>query len=63
MVRANLSVEDEKHAGLISRIASKAGLSRKEATSLQEGKEGSGLVYEYEGSRWSLEDGMSTILA
>ncbi|KAI9632140.1 uncharacterized protein MKK02DRAFT_20978 [Dioszegia hungarica] len=48
--------EDEKHAGLISRIASKAGLSRKEATSLQEGKEGSGLVYEYEGSRWSLED-------
>jgi hypothetical protein len=43
---------------LVGRVASKAGLGEKEVKALKEKKDGSGLVYEYEGGKWSLEDGM-----
>lgn len=32
-------------------------MSRVEAQALRDRKEGAGLVYEYDGSRWALEDG------
>jgi hypothetical protein len=49
--------DGEQYDGLIDRIAKKAGLGSEEVSALKQGKDGSGLVYEFEGGRWSLEDG------
>lgn len=50
-------LDDESFAAFLDRIAPKAGLQTKDVQALKEGKDGSGLVYEYEGERYSLEDG------
>jgi hypothetical protein len=47
---------------LLDRIASKSGLSTAEQTALKGRKEGAGIIYEFEGERWSLEDGRSFLL-
>lgn len=54
--------DGEEYSDLVSRIASKASLSKDDVTALKEGKDGAGLVYEFEGGRWSLEDGESSFL-
>ena len=46
----------------MERIISKAGLNKDESTAVKEGKEGAGLVYEFEGGRFSLDDGEPTRL-
>ena len=54
-----MGIDGEGYAKMIDRIATKAGLSTEDATALKEGKDGAGLVYEFEGSRFALEDGVS----
>lgn len=49
--------DGESFAKLQDRIVEKAGLSRVEAQAVRDRKDGAGLVYEYDGSRWALEDG------
>jgi hypothetical protein len=56
-VQADHPVDGEGYAGLIDRIVIKAGLDKPEAESVRRGKDGAGLVYEFDGARWSLEDG------
>ncbi len=51
--------DGESFNSLLDRIAAKSGLSHAEQTSFKGLKEGSALQYEYEGERWSLEDGTS----
>ncbi|RSH89657.1 hypothetical protein EHS25_002208 [Saitozyma podzolica] len=48
--------DGEGYAGLIDRIVIKAGLDKPDAESVRRGKDGAGLVYEFDGARWSLED-------
>lgn len=50
-------VEDEDQATLLQRILGKLSLGKEETEAIQEGKDGAGLVYEFEGGRWSLDDG------
>ena len=49
--------DGESFQSLISRIVSKSGISSAEQKAIQERKDGAGVVYEFEGERWSLEDG------
>lgn len=49
--------EGESHSSLVARIVKKAGYSEEEQKAVKSGKDGAGLVYEFEGARWSLEDG------
>ena len=58
---ASLIPDDETFAAFLDRIAPKAGLQQKDVQTLKEGKDGSSLVYEYEGERYSLEDGSSAL--
>jgi hypothetical protein len=51
--------DDETFNTFLERIAPKAGLQQQDIQALKQGKDGSGLVYEYEGQRYSLEDGSS----
>lgn len=53
---ANLP-EKEDAAGLIDRIVTKAHLSTDDANAVREKKDGAGVVYEFDGDRWALEDG------
>ncbi|GFZ44890.1 hypothetical protein JCM24511_02616 [Saitozyma sp. JCM 24511] len=48
--------DGEGYAGLIDRIVLKAGLDKPDAESVRRAKDGAGLVYEFDGARWSLED-------
>ncbi|RXK40729.1 hypothetical protein M231_01981 [Tremella mesenterica] len=48
--------DGEGQVGLVNRICKKAGLGFEETTAVKEGKDGAGLIYEYEGERWSLDD-------
>lgn len=49
--------DGEKHRELLDRILGKAGLSSEDTEGVKEKKDGAGLAYEFEGGRWSLEDG------
>lgn len=42
---------------MISRITKKSGLEEKEVEAITQGKDGAGIKYEFEGGRWSLQDG------
>ncbi|ORY30797.1 hypothetical protein BCR39DRAFT_528368 [Naematelia encephala] len=48
--------EDESYASFVDRISKKAGLDSNAAKALNEGKDGAGIAYEFEGGRFSLED-------
>ncbi|KAK4685688.1 hypothetical protein P7C73_g4457, partial [Tremellales sp. Uapishka_1] len=54
--------EGESHSAFLSRIIAKSALSSDTTEAIKEKKDGSGLVYEFEGGRWSLEDGMPASL-
>jgi len=56
-----LMPDGESYSSLANRIASKAGLEQKDLKA-QGKKDGSGLVYEFEGEKWALEDGTSYYL-
>jgi len=57
-MRASLltTIAGEDFDSLFDRISKKAGLQSEQAKSLKSGQEG-GLVYEYKGDKYSLEDG------
>ncbi|CAD6568933.1 MAG: hypothetical protein TREMPRED_004882 [Tremellales sp. Tagirdzhanova-0007] len=48
--------EGEGHGKLIDRICTKLSLQKDDLTAVKEGKDGAGLVYEFEGGRWALDD-------
>lgn len=49
--------DKEDCASLIERILAKARLPAEEAAAVRAKSDGAGIVYEYEGDRWALEDG------
>ena len=53
-------LEGEGHGKLIDRICTKLSLQKDDLTAVKEGKDGAGLVYEFEGGRWALDDGPFT---
>lgn len=55
--KLTILVDSEGYASLIDRIITKAGVDKHDAESVRRGKDGAGLVYEFDGARWSLEDG------
>lgn len=52
-------VDEEKFPDFLTRIATKSGLDEETVKAVKERKDGAGVVYEFEGGRWSLEDGSS----
>jgi hypothetical protein len=51
-----IKIDGETYDSLFDRISKKAGLQTAQAKALKSGQEG-GLVYEYKGEKYSLEDG------
>ena len=49
--------ENESSSGLIDRIVRKSGLDEKARAGVKDGRDGGLLQYEYEGGRWTLQDG------
>lgn len=57
---ADWGLEDEGQDKLVARIMGKLSLGKEEFTAITERKDGAGLVYEFEGGRYSLDDGTSS---
>lgn len=53
---------DEGQGKLIDRICAKLSLQKDDLAAVKEGKDGAGLLYEFEGGRWALDDGSSSRL-
>jgi hypothetical protein len=53
------TLANENSVALIERIITKASLLPAEAEVLRARRDGAGIVYEFEGERWALEDGES----
>lgn len=53
--------ENESSSALIDRIVRKSGLDEKASQGVKEGRDGGLLQYEFEGGRWTLQDGQSAV--